>query len=362
MTDFRISYLPQSTVLYLYSERDQLHTDPVYQRQSDIWSREKKQLLIDSILNGYDIPKLYFHELSLQRTAEKPFRYAIVDGKQRLSAIWDFIDNKFALSDDFEYLPDPSVKLGGLTYPELAAKHPRIKIKFDSTSLPIVAIQTDNVEFIEDLFSRLNEAVPLNAAEKRNAFGGPIPRYIRDLTNTDFFKVRIPFDNTRYRHFDLSVKFLYIEYIQRLGDTKKRVLDDFVKSFRKTPHTADDADELGRKAYTRLDAMSAVFVNRDELLQSLGTAVLYYNLFREGMEHGWVSRIKRSELVEFEALRRRNRRLAEEESSDTNLELIEYDRLSQSSNDEHALKSRYQILKKYLDLPNTQVSTPTSAS
>jgi hypothetical protein len=327
MTTFRINQLPQSTVLFLYSEREQLQTDPVYQRQSEIWSVEKKQLLIDSILNGYDLPKLYFHELPDAGDSERQFRYAIVDGKQRLSAVWDFIDNKFALSDEFEYLPDPTANLGGLTYPELAEKYPRIKIRFDSTSLP---------------------AVPLNAAERRNAFGGPIPPHIRTLSEHELFKIRLPFDNTRYRHFDLSVKFLYIEYLNGLGETKKRALDEFVKAFRRPPHSQEEADRLASGAMKRVAAMAKVFTARDELLRSTGTVVLYYNLFREGQDEGWSERITRQSLQAFEDQRRRNRTLAENESDETDLQLLEYDRLAQSSNDEHALKTRYATLRKYL--------------
>lgn len=350
MTDFRINYLPQSTVLYLYSERDQLDTDPVYQRQGDIWSTDKKRLLIDSILNGYDIPKLYFHELQKEEGKKQGFKYAIVDGKQRLNAIWEFIDNKFALDDDFEYLPDDSINLGGLTYPELAEKFPRIKIKFDSTALPIVAIQTDNIEFIEDLFSRLNEAVPLNAAEKRNAFGGPLPREIRSLSTHEFFTSKVPFDNTRYRHFDLATKFLYIEHLEALASTKKRDLDDFVRDFRASASN-QEAAKLASQALVRLNLMAGVFVDRDELLRSLGTAVLYYNLFREGSEGAWAGQITRSELAAFEELRRTNRRLAEDDLDTADFELIEYDRLAQSSNDGHALRTRYRLLVRHLDLP-----------
>ena len=88
MTDFRISNLTNSAVLYLYSEKEFILLDPEYQRDSDIWSLEKKQLLIDSILNGYDIPKIYFHEFSPQKKIKGDvYKYAIIDGKQRISAL-----------------------------------------------------------------------------------------------------------------------------------------------------------------------------------------------------------------------------------------------------------------------------------
>ena len=56
--------IQQSTILYLYSDRKHIKIDPEYQRMGDIWTIEKRQLLIDSILNGFDIPKIYFHKHS----------------------------------------------------------------------------------------------------------------------------------------------------------------------------------------------------------------------------------------------------------------------------------------------------------
>jgi uncharacterized protein with ParB-like and HNH nuclease domain len=170
MTEFKISPLQMSTILWLYNRRNEIQLSPDYQRQSDIWGLGKKQLLVDSILNGYDIPKVYFHEFFPPKTVEgKKYRYAIIDGKQRLQAIWAFIDGVFPLSDDFEYSKNKSINLEGLTYAELSQKFPEIKSDFDATRLDVIGIQTPEIEQIEEMFSRLNEAVPLNAAEKRNA-------------------------------------------------------------------------------------------------------------------------------------------------------------------------------------------------
>lgn len=222
---FRISPMQDSGLLYIYSIRDTIQIDPPYQRMSDIWTLEKQQYFIDSIINGFDIPKLYFHEfIPLNVVNRKSYRYAIIDGKQRLEAIWKFIDNKFALPDKFEFLEDNSVDLSGMTYSEIAKNYPLIKIRFDGKTLPIVTVQTDDTEFIEDMFSRLNEAVPLSAPEKRNAFGGPLPKIIKHLARAKFFTEKLPFTNTRYRHLDLSTKFLYFELIDDFTDTKKKHL------------------------------------------------------------------------------------------------------------------------------------------
>src|SRR5258706_15827800 len=108
--EFGLGKYPQSSLLVVYSEREEIQLDPEYQRISGIWTREKRQLLIDSLINGFDVPKLYFHEfVPFKKIRSKKYRYAIIDGKQRLQTIWDFIDGNIALPEDFKYLRDDSI-------------------------------------------------------------------------------------------------------------------------------------------------------------------------------------------------------------------------------------------------------------
>ena len=144
MSTIRTYPLANSAILRLNSERSFINVSPDYQRDGDVWTLEKKQLLIDSIMNDYDIPKLYFHALSPTQKEKEglKFDFAIIDGRQRIETIWKFIDGDFALADDFEYFADPKVKLGGMTYAEVAESNPRLKIRFDSYTLPVVCIET----------------------------------------------------------------------------------------------------------------------------------------------------------------------------------------------------------------------------
>ncbi len=95
--------LQHSNILSLFADRDQIIMNPDYQRQGDIWSKEKRQLLIDSILNRYDIP-VYFHKLDRETVKKKGKTYAVIDGRQRLEAVFDFMEGGFELADDYEYL------------------------------------------------------------------------------------------------------------------------------------------------------------------------------------------------------------------------------------------------------------------
>ncbi|MFI6165277.1 DUF262 domain-containing protein [Nocardia sp. NPDC051052] len=66
---------------------------PDWQRD-EVWSLDHKQLLIDSILNGWKLPKFYF-----AKTSSDPDEFDVVDGQQRLATIWEFHEGGLRLSD-----------------------------------------------------------------------------------------------------------------------------------------------------------------------------------------------------------------------------------------------------------------------
>ena len=347
MTAFSVTALTQSSILYLYSTKDEIQLDPVYQRMGEVWPLEKRQLLIDSILNGFDIPKIYFHELIGQSQANK-YKYAIIDGRQRLESIWSFIDGEYTLSKEFEYLNDSKVKAAGLTYRELGKNYPRLKAIFDGTTLSVIVVRTKDTDLIDEMFSRLNEAVPLNAAEKRNAFPGPLPGVIRKIATSPFFTKHLSISNKRYQHRDLAAKFLYLVHENRIADTKKIYLDDFVRSFRGKPTT--QWAHLRPEVETLLHSMEKVFVKQDALLRSAGMIVLYFLLFKDAIRQGSVRKIARSGLEAFESDRQLNREKAEKDITKADYDLLEFDRLMQTPNDAYAIERRLGTLKAHLKL------------
>jgi hypothetical protein len=342
MKNFRISTPQSFSVRACFNESELFWMDPPYQRQSDVWPVEKRQYFIDSLINGFDIPKIYLHEFYPDRKVKgKTYRYAVIDGKQRFLSIWQFLQNEWPLQNKFEYLEDPTIKLEGLTYSELGEKYPKIRDAFNAATLPVVTIMTEDLELIEDLFSRLNEAVPLNAAEKRNSFGGPIPNLIRSIARHSFFTEHVPFSNRRYRHFDLVAKFLYFDSVNgKPIDTKKQSLDEFVKAWKTEKPTK--AKRMEKSVRATLQKMNAIFTKNDPLLRNVSMIALYYLALKDGVE------LRRKKLDEFEEKRRENRAEAEKDDGVAEFELLEFDRLSQSPNDKSALEFRLKVLKKYL--------------
>ena len=357
MSYIETNALKNSTIMLLFSERDEIKLDPEYQRMGGVWTLEKKQLLIDSILNDYDVPKLYFHEFSREQKTETGFSYAVVDGRQRLQTIWEYIDGKFSLSQDFEYLRDDSVNLQGLSYDDIAKEFPKIRIAFDSFVLPVVAIRTDDEDLIEDMFSRLNEAVPLNAAEKRNAIGGNMVAAIRDIAASDLFSRCIKFNNNRYQHREVVARMLLIEesiLSGRLLDTKKVYLDALARTY--YSENLQRVDELKQSTEKVVHAMAGVFSEKDELLQAQGNMVIYYLIFRAALNANEVNKITRRKLLDFKNRLKENREMAEISYENSSFELLEYDRLTQQgTNDASNIKERFGILAKELGLSETEI-------
>ena len=203
------------TVSKALSWRSAIEEKPPYQRESAVWSLDKQQLFIDSLLNGYDVPKIYLHDLRGKHPTKV---YAVVDGKQRLTTIWEFLTDGFALAPEFridpnnvpEELPADAVTPAGAL--RFSSFDPHWQKFLRDTYLSVVLIKNATEEDIEDLFSRLNNGEPLNAAEKRNAMGGDVAKLIREVAKGPFFAERLHFSNARHHQYDLAARLLVIEH------------------------------------------------------------------------------------------------------------------------------------------------------
>jgi Protein of unknown function DUF262 len=360
MSFVETSTLKNSTIMLLYSERSEINMSPDYQRMGGVWTIEKRRLLIDSILNDYDLPKIYFHAFSQKQVADTGFRFAVIDGRQRLETIWGFMDGEFTLASDFEYQRDQSLNLTGLSYEDIAKKHPKIRVKFDSFVLPVVtvSIDGDDIDLIEDMFSRLNEAVPLNAAEKRNAIGGNVVRAIAEISEHSFFKDRVRFRNNRYQHREAAARFLLIEeslnIYSQIVDTKKVYLDSLARKYR--DESKSHVDSLSGKVRSILDRMAAEFTNSDELLLAQGVLVVYYLTFRAALFYSEDSKLTRRSLLDFRQKLADNREAAIKNYEEASFDLLEFDRLNQQgTNDASSIKERVRILSEYLEIPTERL-------
>lgn len=328
-----------------YEKRDKIDFDPVYQRRGGLWPPADRAYLIDSILNQYDIPKIYVADF---RHVDNPLNkakkmYAIIDGKQRFQAIFEFFGNKLPLADDSVYLRQPSLSLGGLRYSDLREHYPQVLKQFDDCELQVISVVTDDKNKIEEMFRRLNKALArLSGAEFRNAMPGIVPVLVREIAEHPFFGSKIKFDILRYQDRDAAAKLLLIEYHGELVSTKKKDLDSLTK---KVPAEKGPETVPYRKAADRvtdvLDAMARILRDRDPLLGRQGVVPVYYWLVRQSPTNQR-KRI-RPFLEWFEKKRIENDRRDKERAENVDLELLTYSKARRSHNDVGAMKLMYEL-------------------
>jgi hypothetical protein len=352
----RTELLSELTVARFQRMRKVVDLSPPYQREGGVWSESTKSALVDSIINGLDVPKLYFEKATSRRLGPDglAYQYSVIDGKQRLEAIIGFLDDELRLAEDFLFFEDDDVRAANLTLSELQARHPELARRFLDYELPIVSVTSDSGDLIEEMFQRLNASTALNAAERRNALAGPTRDAANALAEHRLLVSRSPIRSARYKYRELGAKFLAIEHQLdtrgRITDTKADTLYDlFVATRGSEPSiSAEQMSGYCDLAKETLDRMDEVFEDDDRLLASIGTVVVYYIVFRDSSIQDAIDRQK---LARFEEVRRDAFRMREDDPEygrPANARLREYNVFVQSTNDGRALSRRAQILRAYL--------------
>lgn len=196
--------------------------DATYQRNK-VWSEEKRSFLIDSILKNYPIPPVFLRLRINKDTGATT--YDVIDGKQRLNTIRDFIDGKVQLPDDFG-----DEELNGAYFSDLD-KFEKYKKQFWRYRIPIIFIETEDDGLIKNVFDRLNRnGEPLVPQELRHAKYGETKFYrvIEEVANnccwTDIFNNILEVERMENHEFVSELMFIIIN--KKIGDYTKSTLDN----------------------------------------------------------------------------------------------------------------------------------------
>lgn len=156
-------------------EAEAVDIKPHYQRR-DRWTPDKRSALIESFLLNIPVPPIYL--------AEDDFgTYSVIDGKQRLTAIRDFMRNDLTLTE-----LETFKQLEGLTFKQLPPEL-RNALQIRPYLRVVTLLKQSDPDLKYDVFERLNTGgETLNAQEIRNvAFHGPLNDLIYgELCNAPF--------------------------------------------------------------------------------------------------------------------------------------------------------------------------------
>ncbi len=188
-----------------FNQQNQMRTidlSPKFQRNV-VWSTRAQAYLIDTLLRELPIPKIYIKEDIDVRIGSSTYR--VVDGQQRLTAIYNFLSDNLILQDDYS----KDLGLGGRKFTEIPLDK---RSKFYEYPITVEMIRDASDEVIKDMFARLNRTgAKLNKQELRHAaYEGDFIQLAEEATQDSYWGRIKMFGTQQIR------RMLDIEYVSEL--------------------------------------------------------------------------------------------------------------------------------------------------
>ena len=208
----RISFYDIEDLIERMDDKNLTFDYPI-QRADGQWDKSQKALLIDSVLKGYIIPHVYI----VKDGTEDFSPMSVLDGKQRLTTLYDFAKGKFALPKDMDdiviikythdsdknAIKDEKVyQVAGKKFSDL---DPTLKRIFNKFKIDVVLLAGFTDEEIEEQFYRLNNGCTFTKAQKANVkLGTEMAEKIEEIEQCDFFENRACFTNLQRKHGEIK--------------------------------------------------------------------------------------------------------------------------------------------------------------
>lgn len=139
-------------------KREKLDLEPPYQRRS-VWNQSFKDYFIDTVLLGNPTAAIFLYE---EFSLSGEVVYRVVDGKQRLMTIFEFLEGKFPVWE--------KAQLSGLRGQYWEQLDGETKKRFWAYEFLVEYLPDTEATVINDIFDRINRNVAkLSAQELRHA-------------------------------------------------------------------------------------------------------------------------------------------------------------------------------------------------
>lgn len=205
--------------------------DTTYQRRK-VWGIADNVRLIETILLGLVIPEIFVWDCKTDPDTGTTITH-IVDGQQRINAIFEFISDNFKLNS--KYLLDDAIKekFADLSFSQLGSAE---KNKIWTYEISIVNLSNEFIiEDIQKMFYRLNLTdYSLNEQEKRKSLNSKFGEAAETLADNEFWtisKVFSPKDYRRMGDVEYCSSILVLSREGIVDQTKQDKLDEVYKDY-----------------------------------------------------------------------------------------------------------------------------------
>lgn len=217
-------------------EENGLKINPDYQRYDGIWSTKNKSLFIESVILNIPIPSIYLSE-------DSKGTLIVIDGRQRLSTLFEFMEDKFKLTG-LTILN----RLNGKKFSKLTGEYAKYRTKIEDRSLHISKLRYGTSDtFVIETFERVNtKGAKLNAQEIRNAINqGKSTELLNQLSNY-YDKEHQIVDKKRMKDKYLILRYFamkfYYQHIRQGNNVEFGTISDYLSATMKKINKMDDSE------------------------------------------------------------------------------------------------------------------------
>lgn len=216
---------PDVDTLYNRYKRGKLILRPKYQRNIVI-NYPKASKIIESILLDVPLPNFYLAE-------ENDGKQSVIDGQQRLTSIFSFIDGKFPEAKKDFKLSGLKVmtELNGKGYKDIDSE---LQDKILNTTLRVIIIlKKSNPDIKFEIFERLNTgSTPLNEDELRNTvYRGEFMDLLAELENDPTFNKLVDKPNFKNRMIYRGMILRFLAFYEKTYLKYKTNVKQFCNNF-----------------------------------------------------------------------------------------------------------------------------------
>lgn len=139
-------------------------------QRSFVWEKSRKSALIESMIIGYPIPPVFAKRVNGDSEKRGDNTYFVMDGKQRLSTVKEYLNDEFALTDlspvtyfDDEIGEECEKNISGMKFSELPEA---LQNHLSTVTFNVIYFDNLTKEEERELFKRLNAGKPLSAKSR----------------------------------------------------------------------------------------------------------------------------------------------------------------------------------------------------
>ena len=324
-------------------QRGMLDLDPSYQRRS-VWNQPYKELFVDTVLNGFPAPAIFlYQEISPEGSA----KYSVVDGKQRLSTLFEFAQNRFPVSDNATIN-----SIRGRYFKDLDDD---FKKNYWGYQFSVEYLPSSDEKIINTIFDRINRNVAkLTPQELRHAkFDGEFITTVEELNEwmSNILPVNFPVINQRSKKQMKDIEFTSQLVLFLEEGIKSYSQIDLDKSYAERDEIWENKDEISTEFKYNIECINKILCSDTEnrLAKSrLKNQSDFYSLFVAVVELNRNEKMEdiydtRDRLIKFINL------LDNEDERKFNTDIQTYYEAARSaSNDPGPRKTRAQIVRNII--------------